>query len=562
MRTSVVSPPGVGAQIEPKLPQAVGLGAFFGAALGFGLGWLLESIDKRFRAPEEIRNVLGLPILGHIPVIHAGGKRRQAKGAAAAMSSVLCVTHDRKGAQAEAYRAIRTAVYFSAQAEGMRVLQVTSPNPGDGKTTTAANLALSMAEAGKKILLVDADFRRPQVHEIMGIDNSVGLKGAIEGEVEIGDATRYSGMSNLWLMTSGGRPANPAELLTSARFKDLLDVVREQYDMVIVDTPPVLAVTDACAVAPRVDAVVMVLRLTANSRATATHAMDALTSIGAHVLGVIVNGVVSTTTPYGYNKTRDGQSKQRFGEGDYSFGKGGMYKHRNGLKYGLGHDYQYGNDRDEPVDGEDYNEHLAGDDGIVRPQNDAHDGHSTHEEGTREPVATGVVFRMTHTTVLLFTANFFGAAAVGYAQTLVVRAVAPRLGLTDRPDGHRKLHGTATPFFGRRTGDISGQLVRAGSRLLPRARTLAVEPAQPRALAVGDHLRVGRDCRARLAGRPLLSARTAQAGRPNRHQPLPRFERPEHRSHFAFRLRVRSGPIGGPAHRALAARRYQRDQPA
>lgn len=358
VRTNVVSAPGIGWQVEPKMTNLVGLGAFFGALVGFGLAWIVEVLDKRFRAPDEIRASLGLPILGHIPLIDADSKHHQPRGKAAAMAPVLCVAHHRKGQQAEAYRTLRTTLFFSAQGDGLKIIQVTSPNPGDGKTTTAANLALSMADAGKKILLVDADFRRPRVHKIMGVSNSIGLWGVIEGELEISEATQNSGAANLDLMTSGGRPSNPAELLTSARFKDFLDVVRERYDFVIVDTPPVLPVTDASAVAPRVDAVLLVIQLTKNSRATARHATETLTAIGGRILGIVVNGLV-TGSSYGY------------GYGGYRYGYGGSYK------YGYGQPYGYGQEYAESSNAEETGE-TAAENGGDAASGDAHD-QSSHE---------------------------------------------------------------------------------------------------------------------------------------------------------------------------------------
>ena len=162
---------------------------------------------------------------------------------------------------------------------------MTSPNPGDGKSTISANMALSMAESGKRVLLIDADLRRPRVHKLFGVPNAIGLWQVIDGEAEIDEATGTTEVPNLWVMTSGGRPSNPAELLTTARFKDFLDVVRERYDLVILDTPPVLAVTDSCAVAPRVDAVIMVIRLAKNARDTAVHAVETLNCAGHQDIG-------------------------------------------------------------------------------------------------------------------------------------------------------------------------------------------------------------------------------------------------------------------------------------
>ena len=243
--------------------------------------------------------------------------------AIAAISPVLCVAHRPKCVQSEAYRAVRTAIYFSAHAKGQKIFQVSSPRAGDGKSTTALNLALSMAESGQKVLVIDADFRRPRIHKMLALENERGLWDVIERDMEIPDAVQASGIDNLSVLTTGGRPSNPAELLTSSRFKELLDAVREIYDFVIIDTPPVLAVTDACVVAPRVDGVLLVLRLTKSSRVTAVHAAETLTSLGVNLLGVLINAV-SSGSAYGYG----------YAGYKYGYGYGGSYKYNYHYEYG------------------------------------------------------------------------------------------------------------------------------------------------------------------------------------------------------------------------------------
>jgi len=316
VKTDILLPPEPGKQVETKLAATVGAGGFLGALVAFGLIWLTEMIDKRFRTPEDVRCTLGVAILGHIPAFETKNLKVSDSTALAALSPKLTVVHNPKGATAEAFRILRTTLYFNAQAAGQKVIQVTSPNPGDGKTTISSNMALSMAESGKRVLLVDADFRRPRVQRLFGVQNTIGLRQVIDGEAEIDGASRATEVPNLWLMTSGGQPSNPAELLTTARFKDFLDVVREQYDLVIINTPPVLAVTDACVVAPRVDAVVLVIRLAKNSRDTAVHAVETLDALGAKILGVIVNGLVSGKG-YGFG-----------GYAAYGYGYSYFYKHK------------------------------------------------------------------------------------------------------------------------------------------------------------------------------------------------------------------------------------------
>lgn len=336
VKTQLIAPPEVGWQIAPQFFGIMSTACMLGALAGFGLGWLIEFMDRRFASPDEIRRSLGLSIMGHIPMISdAGGRKPGVKGAAkaAVADETLCVVRNPKGRQAEAYRAIRTALYFSTHSQGHKVIQITSASPGDGKTTTSTNLAFCIADSGKRTLLIDADFRRPRVHEYLGLGNEVGLSTAITGETEIFDVIQPTSIENLWVITSGGRPANPAELLTSSRFKELLDVVKEQYDFVIIDTPPVLAVTDPLVVAPRVDGVILVMRLTKNARSDVRMAMENLTSLGASVLGLVINAVATDAS------TRYGGYKYGYGGYGYSYRKG---YHSRYYTYGYGYNYGYG----------------------------------------------------------------------------------------------------------------------------------------------------------------------------------------------------------------------------
>lgn len=347
----VISPPGRGVQVAPKLPNIMAVAAICGMLAGFGLGYCIELLDRRFRSPEEVRSYLGLPVFGHIPTIGLRKGKRIVPEAAAnsPLAPTLCVAHQPKGRQAEAYRAVRTALYFSTHSEGHKVIQITSPNPGDGKSTTATNLALSIADSGKRVVLVDADFRRPRLHKFLGLENQVGLSSLINGEAELPDAAQATAVANLWAITTGPRPSNPAELLTSVRFEELIAVLREQYDYIVIDSPPVLAVTDPSVIAPRVDAVLMVLRLTKNARSTARQATETLASLGAKVLGVIVNAV-SRGPRYGYGRYYSGYGYSGYGYGGYKYGYG---------RYGYGHGYGYG-ESDKVYYEEKTEEHAGG----------------------------------------------------------------------------------------------------------------------------------------------------------------------------------------------------------
>ena len=174
---------------------------------------------------------------------------------------------------------------------GRKVIQVTSPNKGDGKSLMIANLAVSIAQSGKRVILIDADCRRPRQHKIFGVTADAGLAAVIADRVEPKDVIQATAVEGLSLLPCGPVPPNPAELLTSPRFKEFLDAIREEYDFVLVDTPPLLAVTDPCVVAPRVDGIFLVIRLSRQGRPNAERARAILSALAVNVLGVVVNGV-------------------------------------------------------------------------------------------------------------------------------------------------------------------------------------------------------------------------------------------------------------------------------
>lgn len=202
-------------------------------------------------------------------------RNRRNKQPVDGISESVMTFHKPRSTISEAYRAVRTGLNFGIRGEGHRVIQVTSPDPGDGKSTFTANLAVSLAQTGKCVLLVDADFRRPRVAKIFGVDPSIGLCGAIQGLADFHDVIMPSGVQNLWLMPSGPYP-NPSELLGSQRFREVVDMLRDDYDYVLIDTPPVLAVTDPCVVAPRVDGVVLLIRITKDVRPHARRTVESL----------------------------------------------------------------------------------------------------------------------------------------------------------------------------------------------------------------------------------------------------------------------------------------------
>ncbi|MGE0760350.1 MAG: polysaccharide biosynthesis tyrosine autokinase, partial [Pirellulaceae bacterium] len=332
MRLERVFQPQPGAQVSPDFALSLGLGGILGALVGLGLAYAVDRADRRFRSPDEIRTDLGLPVVGQIPVIPQEQERPAAEGDVAVPSVVLRTHFHPRGRISEAYRAVRTALYFSTRGSGHQIIQITSPSPGDGKTTLACNLAVTIAQSGKRVLLVDADFRRPRVHRVFNATNDIGVTSVLDGQTDVANVTQTTCVENLWLLPCGVRPENPSELLTSGKFEELLGLLREQYDFVIVDTPPVLAVTDPLNVVTRADGVILVMRLTKSARAASHRALETLEELGANMLGVVVNGVGGTSGYGDYGKYGGYGSYGGYGYGGY-----GSY----GYGYG-GYDYRYG----------------------------------------------------------------------------------------------------------------------------------------------------------------------------------------------------------------------------
>jgi polysaccharide biosynthesis transport protein len=273
--TQRIAPPEPGLWAIKKILLTAALSLFLGLLLGFGWAYRTDVTDRNFRKAEEIRQALGWRVLGHIPILGKAGKE----------------------AAAEAFRAVRTALFFTPSGGAKRIIQVTGPNQGAGKTTLTAHLAASIAQSGKRVLIVDADLRKPSQHKIYGAANDVGLTTVLAGRASASEAIQPTPIPGLFLLPGGPLGPNPAELLSSPRLGELLGSLREQYDYVLIDTPPLLAVTDPSIVAHHVDGVLLVLRLSRRSRPQAQVAKEVLVGAGADVLGVVVNGVPRQSGP-------------------------------------------------------------------------------------------------------------------------------------------------------------------------------------------------------------------------------------------------------------------------
>jgi len=312
----IVAPAGLGAQATSRMPAYLLVGGALGLLLGAGLAYLVEAADSSFRGPDDIRVQTGIPVVGHVPRME-----EQPKSAASEspLSPALCAYFRPQAHESEAYRAVRTSLYFHMRGKDHKIIQVTSPSPGDGKSTLAANLSVSIAQSGRRILLLDADIRRPQVHKLFGLKAERGLCEILKGTAEPNDVIYPSTVENLDLLPCGKLPRNPAELLSSDRFQELLDLLRDRYEFVIIDSPPMLAVTDASIVAARVDTVLMTLKLTRHSRRNLDMSRQMLDNVSAHIAGIVVNFVGGKQRDayqyganYGYGYGRPyGKSKSR-----------------------------------------------------------------------------------------------------------------------------------------------------------------------------------------------------------------------------------------------------------
>jgi capsular exopolysaccharide synthesis family protein len=267
---------------KPHGPRTLLIALVGGAVLGLFIGYLRDWYDYRFRSADEVRATLGVTVLGLIPQIGD-------ESSPIARGQKMHI--DPASEVSESYRSLRTAVYFGGSSARAHTILVTSPERGDGKTTVASNLAISMAQAGERVLLIDADLRAPMQDMIFQINGRIGLANVLNGKESFEAAVRRTGVEGLEILPAGVAARNPSEVLNSQRFIDLLEELTERYDRVIIDSPPLLAVTDARIISASADATVVVLRAGKTNRKLSEGALDGLGSVGAKVLGVVVNDV-------------------------------------------------------------------------------------------------------------------------------------------------------------------------------------------------------------------------------------------------------------------------------
>ena len=275
------------APIRPKRAQSIVFACLIGLFVGLCLALLQEFLDDRINTVADADRVLRLPSLGHVPALSAADAHLlpQMKGLDPA---------------SESYRVLRTNIHFATVDAPARTLLVTSSNPGEGKTTTAANLAFAMAMDGKKVILVDTDLRRPSLHKLLDLPTVPGLTDVLLGHAPLAPQEVMSGLS---VLTAGSTPPNPGELLNSRKFRNLVLELTEQADVVIFDSPPMLVAADAAILASQMDGTIVVVETGATKKASARRTVDLLRQARATVLGVAYNKMRSQDAPgyYYYN---------------------------------------------------------------------------------------------------------------------------------------------------------------------------------------------------------------------------------------------------------------------
>jgi succinoglycan biosynthesis transport protein ExoP len=290
---------------EPNIPRNLSFALVLGVISGVGLAFLLENMDNTVRTPEQAQAVSALPSLGMIPLGSKSGNHGPAGKRLTLTASkevVETVTLVRPQSQmAESYRALRTSLLLSNLGAPPKVIMVTSARPQEGKTTTSINTAIVLAQKGVRVLLIDADLRRPSVHKTLGMGPRSGLSNVLTGSATVQQTITTSPiLANLFIMPAGTPPPNPAELLASANMKDLVAELRQQFDHIVIDTPPTLSVTDAVVLSPRADATILVIRSGQTTKQALRRARDILMQVNAHVAGVLLNAVDLTSPDYYY----------------------------------------------------------------------------------------------------------------------------------------------------------------------------------------------------------------------------------------------------------------------
>jgi capsular exopolysaccharide synthesis family protein len=304
---------------SPKPVQDALLGLAAGLALGLGVAFLRDSFDDRLTSKEAAEHAGGAPVLALTPLVPSWRRK----------NPLVVTVAEPNSPAAESYRSLRTSLQFARQEQQLRSLVVTSPGASEGKTATLANLGVVFAQAGERVVLVSCDLRKPRIGAFFGLDERAGLTGVLLDERTLEETVLpVPGFDRLSLLPAGPVPTNPAELLDSARAGDIFTRLRDQYDLVLIDSPPVLPVTDAAILSRHADATLMLAAAGQTRRSDLHRAVEKLDQVGVTILGTVLNKVTKQTgLYYGY-----GYTSKYYGTGAHAVARAGNLNGNSGVK--------------------------------------------------------------------------------------------------------------------------------------------------------------------------------------------------------------------------------------
>jgi capsular exopolysaccharide synthesis family protein len=295
-------------QVEQALPAAtpirpqpvvnMAIGGILGLLLASGFAFISEYMDDTLRSPEEVSEILRLPVLGYIGDMDRPRMRDNKR------KNLPYVLAQPRSPVTEAFRSLRANLEFVDLDRPVRTLAVTSSSVSEGKTTIATNLAIVMSQLGRRVVLIDADLRRPRVHRALGISNVMGLSDVLRNHATIQEVAQSWGNGNLMIITSGSLPPNPAEVLSSDRMTQIMEELKGIADMIVIDSPPSL-LADTAALAARADGVLLVIQSNKTQLNTATAMIEQLRRVGAHVVGVALNRINTRESFYYYGDLKN-----------------------------------------------------------------------------------------------------------------------------------------------------------------------------------------------------------------------------------------------------------------
>ncbi len=298
--------------VSPSMPRNVAAAAMLSIMLGLGIAFLLDLLDRTIKTADQVEALLKAPVLGVIPIVTGGTHDRA--NPKETKNRDLYIFENPNSPAAECCRAIRTNILFAATDKRMKTLTISSPRPREGKSTTTIYLGTTMAQSGQRVLIVDADLRRPRLHQAMNVSRELGLTTVLLGQASLDDAIKSTEVPGLFVLPAGPQPPNPAELLLTDTFKNLLEQLEGKFDRILLDSPPLLAVSDPVVLSRLSDGVLLVLQSSKTRIDDALIGVRSLRGVNAPILGVVLNDIDLEDRRYGYGS-------KYYGYGGYGYGE-------------------------------------------------------------------------------------------------------------------------------------------------------------------------------------------------------------------------------------------------